>query len=156
MLDFSAIRCSLMQRGAIFQGSSRGIFSEAGVFELPLFLWEPKVTLPGQKTNPFCVWLGGQTGNPQGSQVVVLLVHFIYRDFSSCSPEFRWYCGETTGRIFRTSQWHSWNLKCISNSTLFERKHTLSRPCRLLSIGQVSNLEFVKTCRRQWALPTTP
>ena len=59
-------------------------------------------------------WLGGHLGNPQGSQVVVLLVHFNYRDFSSCSPEFLWYCGETTGRIFRTSQWHSWSLKCIS------------------------------------------
>jgi len=33
-------------------------FPEAGVFELPLFLWEPKVTLPGQKTQPFlCVGL---------------------------------------------------------------------------------------------------
>ena len=63
MLDFSAIRCSLMQLGAIFQGS-RGLFSESGVFELPLFLWEPKVTLPGRKTNPFSVcWLGGHLGN---------------------------------------------------------------------------------------------
>ena len=46
-----------MQLGAIFQGS-RDIFPE--VFELPLFLWEPKVTLPGQKTQPFlrvAIWV---------------------------------------------------------------------------------------------------
>ncbi len=35
--------------------------------------------------------------------------------------------------------------KCIpNNNTVFERNHTLSRHCWLLSIGQISNLEFLK------------